>query len=309
MEKLTQCLNCGQELPHKENFCPNCGQKNHATRLTTKSFLEELFQSIFNWDARLWVTLKAAFINPGRLSKEFNQGKRRKYVRPVQFYLFCSLIYFLLLGMMAQTEGEKIDNNINEYIEQNDTLKLKGSIFFENFTIPTKAIALIPHYSKQQMDSFLIANKITPTFFNRIYIQKSMHSFIGHKSAKTQQQAASIASYGLFFMLPVLAWLLYLFFSKTYPFYIEHLVFLIYFHSIIFLVLSVRNIFRLFEISGWPDNIAYIINTIFGMIALKQFYGKSWPKTIAYTGLLLILYGIIMVSFIITIMLFSIIFA
>ena len=46
MEKLTQCLNCEWDLPKEENFCPNCGQKNHATRLKIRSFLNELINVI-----------------------------------------------------------------------------------------------------------------------------------------------------------------------------------------------------------------------------------------------------------------------
>ncbi|MFK7979068.1 MAG: hypothetical protein AB8G86_03725 [Saprospiraceae bacterium] len=46
MEKLTQCLNCEWDLPKEENFCPNCDQKNHATRLKVRTFFNELINNI-----------------------------------------------------------------------------------------------------------------------------------------------------------------------------------------------------------------------------------------------------------------------
>jgi len=70
MEKLNQCLNCELDLSNEENFCPHCGQKNHATRLKARTFLNELVNSIFNVDGRIWVTLKAAIFNVGNRAKK-----------------------------------------------------------------------------------------------------------------------------------------------------------------------------------------------------------------------------------------------
>ena len=122
-DKLPYCLNCQEALPNLDNFCPNCGQKNHATKLTIRSFLAELVQSIFGFDTRIWITLKMASFKVGYLAQEFNQGKRRKYVSPIQFYLFCSLIYFLLVSFVIK-ESQMNVKTINDYVTKQDTLYL-----------------------------------------------------------------------------------------------------------------------------------------------------------------------------------------
>jgi len=297
MEKLTQCLNCELDLSKEENFCPHCGQKNHATRLKARTFFNELVNSIFNVDGRIWLTLKAAFTNVGKLAKAYNQGKRKKYVPPVRFYLFASLIYFLILGILAKVEGEKKDVAFQESLEKGDSLaNVSGSIYHLDFNLKIKEFLAIPSYSKQQLDNLLIEQGHSPTFYNRFLFKKGIMGEQESLSKRTQKQA-SIASGGMFLLIPVLAWLFYLFFSKTYPFYIEHLVFLIYIQAITFLISAFKNIFQIIDFKDSLNHISWVIIAVYIIIAMRQFYEKSWLKTIGYFLLLLFLYGIIMATF------------
>jgi len=124
-----------------------------------------------------------------------------------------------------------------------------------------------------------------------------------------QQQLVSIASGGMFLLIPVLAWLFYLFFSKTYLFYVEHLVFLIYIQSIIFLISAFKSIFQILDFKDWSNHISLVVIAVYLLIGMQQFYKKGWLKTIGYFLLLLFLYGITMVIFLIiivfTVLLFS----
>lgn len=301
MQRLTECLNCQQELVNEEIFCPNCGQKNHATRLQLRAFIDELINSIFNVDARIWLTLKTAFLNVGHLAKEFNRGKRKKYVPPVQFYLFSSLIYFLILGMLAKVEGEKKELIFQENLAQMDTTKsVTGSIFYLDFKIKVKAFHAIPAYSKQQMNDLLVEQGHLPTFYNRFLLKQTVTQAQGGMS-QLQQQLASVASGGMFLLIPVLAWLFYLFFSKTHPFYVEHLVFLIYIQSITFLFSAFKNIFQIVAFNDWLNHISWAVIAVYIIIAMQQFYGKGWLKTIGYFLLLLLLYGIVLATFMLVI--------
>ena len=305
MEKLTQCLNCEQELIKEENFCPNCGQKNHATQLRLRAFLEELLNSIFNIDARIWLTIKSAFLNAGKLAREFNLGKRKKYVPPVQFYLFASLIYFVILGIFAKVDGAKKDVKFQENLAKLDTAKsVKGNIFYLDFDLEGKELLAIPAYSKQQMNDLLVEQGHLPTFYNRFLFKQSLIQTLGGISIM-QQQLASIASGGMFLLIPVLAWLCYLFFSKTYAFYVEHLVFVIYIQSIAFLIAAFKNIIQIIAFQDWLNDIGRIIIVIYTIITIQQFYQKGWLKTIAYFLLLLLLYGVVLVTFLGSILLIS----
>ena len=316
-EKLTQCLNCQAALPNLENYCPNCGQKNHATRLGIRAFFEEIIESVFSFDARIWLTLKTAFLKVGHLAKEFNQGKRKKYVSPVQFYLFCSLIYFLVLGIIAKLDGQMQDKIVEkeiealEKLEKNDTIRFRYGLgpfnFQENINLTLQEIQNIPTYSNQKIDSILVREGISQKFYNRLLFKHSIRNAFRERVAQ-RQQMVSVVSAGMFLLIPFLGWLFYLFFSRTYTFYIEHLVFVIYLQSIIFLINAFKNLSRFSDLFGfvkifnWAAIITYIGVTIYVIIALKQFYQKSWLKTIGYFLLLSALYAIVLVLFLMVIL-------
>jgi hypothetical protein len=99
--KLTVCPNCGTKLSPEDNFCPNCGQENHEVKLPLGHILYEFVESITHFDNKLWNTLKAIFTRPGKMTAEFLEGKRMRYVPPARLYVFVSVIFFFLVGKFA----------------------------------------------------------------------------------------------------------------------------------------------------------------------------------------------------------------
>jgi len=293
-DRLPYCLNCQEALPNLDNFCPNCGQKNHATKLTIKSFLEELTQSIFSFDTRIWLTLKMAFLKVGQLALEFNQGKRRKYVRPIQFYLFCSLIYFLLASLAirsSQLDGK----TVNEYLSKQDTLH--ASVLNTDITLSSTELRKIPSFSFQQLDSLLVAKNIKSDFFIYNFFLGQSLKIMEAGPRNILQQLFSIISVSMFLLVPIFAWLLYLYFSRHYSFYVEHLVFSIYLHGIIFLILSTKLLTNVIGFMGWSNYVFYIAIFLYGLIGMKQFYKHSWFKTIFYALIILLVYVTIFILF------------
>ncbi len=97
--KDPNCLNCGYPFNQNEKFCPECGQKNKGSKVTFGSFMREMFSGFFSWDAKFWRTLFPLLIKPGKVSKDYINGKRNKYTNPFRFYLATSIIFFILIGL------------------------------------------------------------------------------------------------------------------------------------------------------------------------------------------------------------------
>lgn len=86
------CANCGAGLLGR--YCHDCGQKTELhTRLG--QLLADAFRNLLHLDGRLWRTIPAALFRPGRLSREWREGKRVRYVAPLPFSLFCAFASFL----------------------------------------------------------------------------------------------------------------------------------------------------------------------------------------------------------------------
>lgn len=97
----TTCADCGAEVTGR--FCSNCGQAAHVHR-TLLHLGEELLHGVMHFDGRFWRTLPLLVINPGRLTREWVQGRRTRYVSPLAMFLFTLFVMFFALSFMPQPE-------------------------------------------------------------------------------------------------------------------------------------------------------------------------------------------------------------
>lgn len=121
--KTEICPNCQTILRPEDNFCPSCGQENHDLKVPIGHLVYEFVESITHFDTKLWNTVKAIFTKPGKITKDFIEGRRARHVHPVRFYIFMSFVFFLLLT-------KNIDKSIGENFEKdekgfNNTIKLE----------------------------------------------------------------------------------------------------------------------------------------------------------------------------------------
>ena len=58
-----------------------------------------MFNGLFNFDAKFWNTIIPLLISPGKVSRDYIDGKRQRYTNPFRFYLTVSIIFFLLVGL------------------------------------------------------------------------------------------------------------------------------------------------------------------------------------------------------------------
>ena len=98
------CLNCGAAV--RGRYCTDCGQVTDTHVPTLAEVLGDALTSIFNLDSRLWRTLGALFFAPGRLTQDFLEGKRARYVPPLRLYLVLSVLLFLLASLAPDVDTD-----------------------------------------------------------------------------------------------------------------------------------------------------------------------------------------------------------
>lgn len=119
-QKSEICLNCNFPLRPEDNFCPSCGQENNVRNVPARYLIVELFEGFYSFDTKLWNTIKASFLKPGRITLDYLEGKRARYVPPLKFYLFISFVFFLLLGKLSDNAIDS--SNINGNISINEDI-------------------------------------------------------------------------------------------------------------------------------------------------------------------------------------------
>jgi len=93
------CMNCGTELMGP--FCYYCGQPDKNFMRFFPVLLRELLEDFMDFDSRFMRTIKPLLFRPGRLTRDYLDGKRFRYVPPLRLYIFSSIAFFFLAAILA----------------------------------------------------------------------------------------------------------------------------------------------------------------------------------------------------------------
>lgn len=107
-----QCLNCGTEL--KGPFCYFCGQPDRNFMRFFPALLRDLMEDLLDLDSRFIRTLKPLLFKPGKLTRDYMEGRRFRYAPPMRIYIFSSILFFLLAAVLS--------SNSVSFNVQDDTL-------------------------------------------------------------------------------------------------------------------------------------------------------------------------------------------
>lgn len=139
---MVTCKNCSNEFEGK--FCPKCGQKANVRRIETRDLFTDLLKKLLPWDKGFLYTTRRLLGSPGQMVREFVEGKRVDYTKPLN-YLFLvtatSLLVFnkdLFLKGMHQS-GQTIPET--QYAQQLLTWIFSHMALLMTGLIPFLAVA------------------------------------------------------------------------------------------------------------------------------------------------------------------------
>lgn len=95
------CLNCG--TPLIGSHCHACGQAAHVHR-SLGAFFHDLLHGVFHFEGKVWRTLPLLAWRPGKLTREYIEGRRASYVSPIALFLF---FVFLMFAVFHATESHE----------------------------------------------------------------------------------------------------------------------------------------------------------------------------------------------------------
>jgi hypothetical protein len=97
------CENCGTVL-HGE-YCHACGQGVHSPVRSFGHALEEVFESFWHLDGRVFRTLRD-LASPGRVACNYLAGQRARYMAPLRLFVILSLLTFFVGKLTVHVEGD-----------------------------------------------------------------------------------------------------------------------------------------------------------------------------------------------------------
>jgi len=93
VEKDLPCRNCGTLIG--ERYCTRCGQLGADFHRPVWDLISSSIGDMFAFDGRLWRSLPMLVLRPGRMTREYIDGKRARFVPPFRLFLLTSVIFFL----------------------------------------------------------------------------------------------------------------------------------------------------------------------------------------------------------------------
>lgn len=251
------CLDCGAAMLGP--YCTRCGQKNEPEHRSLWQLVKDAVGPAVLLESKLWRTLGTLLGRPGALSEAYTEGKRSRYIRPLRLYFWVSVLFFSMLALRpAHVAAVKVapERTVNLRFAPELQRRLREKL--EPFKDP-------PAQGQQPA----IAGE--PGQGRTLAVERLRNEFISRLPK------------ALFLLLPIFALLLRGLWRNR-P-YVDHLVFALHAHTVLFIGLAVGTIrWGPVELLGVLAPVAWFLP------AVHRFYRSGWVETVVKAVLLGLVY-------------------
>jgi hypothetical protein len=247
-----RCLNCGGELSGP--FCAACGQRAVPANPSVSEIAGDAWEELSGYDGRLAATFRD-LAHPGRLTKNYIEGRRARYLSPVRLYLIVSFFYFVISAaapQQAQAPGE---------------VRGPGGMRI--------GITNAAQMSEADRAAVLKDLETAPWFI------KPLLQSLAEDSAGFRARIFTIMPRVFFALLPVFAAIVAMFYrGRRFP---VALVFAVHLHAFAFLIFTVTEAAKFVQVPALAIGLNVVVAMTFLVYALasaRAVFGGGWPITI-----------------------------
>jgi len=296
-----QCENCGALL--QGPYCSECGQKAADRIVPVWHMINEALESLFQLDLRVFRTFPKFVFLPGRLTKEYLNGRRTRYIRPFRLYLFATFVLFAVValtttggfGLVLDPQGMARLNPPNTGVsvgQASDTTTASGpSLFGDPDERERIARALESDSSSVNVD---VADPAT----NR-QIERALRAKSAQAVRNPRQFLGALIDRGpylMFLMLPVFALLLKLLYVRHGRLYAEHVIFSLHVHAFAFFAFATGILLDQSDV-GWVNTAGAWLGAsslLYLLLAMWHVYEQGILVTTLKASILLLIYTILL---------------
>ncbi len=297
-EVLT-CKNCDYQFVGK--FCSNCGQSVKEMERPLRFMIVDFVGTIVTFDTRVIKTLVAVLFKPARLTIDFLEGRRARYMPPFRFYVLISFVMFLLMSKVTSDsiEGKQITGDLSAKEITESAKALVDSISYSQDSL---SVAIRTQVNKElaeaQLDTINSENEDEAfSGFNGIakgieFIKEEASDPNDSKWERNVKKVVDYpelyvnklyqyASWAFFLFMPVFAFFLYISFFRTKPLFIGHLIFALNIHSFLFTITTLVILINLVlpDKAIHPEGYLFWLVPIYQVAGARALYKRSWVKS------------------------------
>ena len=284
------CRNCGAQAALK--FCPECGQETTLHPPTLGEFLHEFVGHYVALEGTLWRTLWLLVRRPGRLTREYLDGRRRRYVLPLRLYLTASFLFFLVLKLVASSLHPEMDVDVAG--RKVPIAEYTAQVASAAAAAPSGAAsAAAPKFEVMQANDCggpgqRACNRLEASLNASL---KRLQEHPQEAMEHTREQALHWAPYAIFVLLPAFAGVMLLAYRNRRMSYGEHFVFSLHLHAFWFLAGLV-----LIVVPKSISDLAQLAVMAYGVWAMHETYGGRWWTTVLRALFVIALYSFVLTA-------------
>ena len=286
-----RCLNCDAVV--RGQYCGDCGQRARGRLISLWELLREGLGDLLDLDSRLWRTLIPLAIRPGELTRDYLLGRRARYMPPFRMYLVLSLAFFLIaffdpydkLGVLFEApSGAQSEQTTPGSQAEDDTPGVQVSI-------DSELDCALDDYDPSDWPAWLAQR------FTKERVQAACLKIVADGGDGWQgvfDRMIENVPTGLFILLPVMGFVLLVLHPLSRRYYVEHLLFVLHYHSFVFLLLTTEILFlHLSALLGLPGAIGQVTEfaaTVYVPVylykSLRRVYGQGhWLTALKFVTL------------------------
>jgi hypothetical protein len=269
------CRNCGSSAPL--NFCPACGQETALHPPTLGEFVHEFVGHYVALEGALWRTLAMLLAHPGRLTREYLAGRRRRYVLPLRLFLTASFLFFIALKLLPSPLDQATAADIRTVSPSAPPASGAGR------ASPGPTIEVMRPVDCGGAGE--PACNMAEGFVNKIGTRFSADPLGTVKRIRGQLLGA--APYAVFLLLPVFAGIVALAYRGRRMTYGEHVVFSLHLHSFWFLALLLIAL-----LPSAVGGVIWWVMPVYAVWAMHGVYRGRWGPTVLRAAFVSVLYGV-----------------
>lgn len=295
------CLNCGDTA--NGWYCPTCGQRKVDVRASLRRMLLEALDDQLSLNSSLPRTVGALFFRPGHLTREYVQGRIVRYIPPFRLYLVSSLIFFLILPLVADPGQISLGEETQARSDSIRASRMADSVLLvharkagEDTVTLSRALRSAPRPAQGSIqfgpDPDDVPALIKPVARRMKATEARLNAMPRNEALRTLIEAfEENAPVGVFVMMPLFALILQMLYVRQKRFYVEHFVFSLHVHSFVFSVGTVLMLARW----EWLRAVMIVWFLLYLFLSLKRVYGQGYVATFFKWCLLGVCYSFLLI--------------
>lgn len=307
-DKQHTCANCGfvfSANTEHTNFCPHCGQENHNPRYPLVHYGYELLESFLHFDTKFLYSLKVLLFRPGQMTKDYINNIRGRYTPPFRLFIFLSIFALIMIGIFEKkiasagyfgtdsktaiekdlTIGEMFDRSADSVKDQ--ILVPPFSWFMKNPEVTNAQLRELKKMPKDSVGEWLTRYGYSNDPLTRFYaLNKKLRISRQMTFHEVSVMISGIFKWLFLIMIPVNAFILFLFFYRRSLLFYDTMIYSIHFAGF-FLIFYSFAMLQLLLFRNASDTLALILGVIdllilipYLLLSLKKVFNRSWPGTV-----------------------------